>query len=886
MNYQQNIEELLKHLNSKEEGLSTKEAIFRLAKFGPNVLPSKKPPTILALFIGEFLNPISYIMIAASFFSFVVGESIDGLAIIFILLVDAIMGTIEEYRANKSAEALSNMIKIQVKVIRDSKEVLLPSESIVPGDVIILDSGTKLTADARLLTARNLTVNESVLNGESVAANKKVGTISKEVNLSERYNMVYSGTSVLTGRATAIVCNTGIKTELGTIAKTVLETKSEDSPLTIRMNKFSKQIALSIIILAIIITVILLSKETNYAEIFLSVIALSVSAMPEGLPLALTLALTIGSTKMAKQNVIVKKLNAVEALGSCTIIASDKTGTLTVNEQTAKKIIFPDNSIIDITGSGYNDSGKLVGSNISLANLLAYLGYINNEAQLVKENNEWHNYGDSIDIAFLALAYKAGINQNNPQILGSIPYESENKYSAVFYQTNDGIHVTVKGSPETVLSFCSTMQTTKKEKIDTALINHQNQLLAAEGYRVIAIAEGIIENAKKENNYSSKDLTALNFIGLTGFIDPIRPEVLPAIKSCHNAGIKVLMITGDQPLTAYKIAQDLSLVSNYEEVCDSLELAKVYEQDHDHFFQFIQTKTVFARITPIQKYQIVSCLEQNNEFVAVTGDGVNDAPALKAANIGIAMGSGTDVAKETAQMIITDDNFTSIVAGIKEGRIAYNNIRKVSYYLLSCGLAEVIAFLLSIISNLPMPLIAIQLLWLNVVTDGLQDLALSFEKENEDIMALKPRHPKESLFNKQFINETLLSGIYIGLIIFFTWFILLNHYHFEVATSRGYIMTIMVFIQNFHVLNARSETTSVFKISLFKNPFVIFSILSSIILQIIVMEIPFLTTIFSTTSIHPFTLLLLALLSSTILILMELFKLYQNGKIDKRVIKK
>lgn len=870
-----NRKDVLQILNSTEEGLTEKEAQSRLKKYGKNELPKKKNDSILKIVFRELTDPIVLLLLFASIVSFLIKEKVDGIAILFIISVDLILGTFQEWKANKNVEALTKLIEVKTKVMREGITKEIEASDLVKGDIVLLESGDKISADMRLLETNNLSIDESILTGESTSVEKDKETIHKDVILAERKNMLYAGTSVLTGRGKGIVTATGINTEIGEIANKVNNTKETKSPLTIRMEKFSKQITFLIIIIAIIITIALYAKGTAGSEIFLSVIALSVSAMPEGLPLALTMALTIGSNRMSKKNVVVKKLNSVESLGSCTVIASDKTGTLTVNEQTAKKILLPDNSTFNIEGTGYNATGKVLpeaSANIEDAKYISKLGVLNNEAILEKKGKEYQKIGDSIDIAFLALGLKLDIQTKDIEITERINYESEKKYSAVFYKENNKDYCTVKGSLEKVLEFCTTMKVEgKNKKLDKDLLKKQNETLASAGYRVIALAAG-------EDKKELKDLT---FIGLVAFIDPIREEVKTSIQECKTAGIKVIMITGDHPLTAYSIASDLGLVEDYSEVTTGQEVDEYLEKGKKEFDKFIKSKKIFTRVTPLNKLEIVESLKRQGEFVAVTGDGVNDAPALKSANIGIAMGSGTDVAKETSSMIILDDNFKSIVLGIKEGRNAYSNIRKVSYMLLSCGVAEVLFFLLAIILDMPMPLVAIQLLWLNIVTDGLQDFALSFEKTESNVMKELPRNPKETLFNRELTEEVLISGLSIGIIVFITWMYLVNNLNMQIQTARGYIMTLMVFMQNMHVLNCRSEKQSIFKVPLRTNPLIIFSIVSAIVLQVLFSEIPYLSSFLQTTSIPLTHMLLLFATSTVIVLIMEIYKIIKRKKQSK-----
>lgn len=865
------INDVFKTLKSNEKGLSSKEAKKRLLDNGKNILPKKKKDSFIKILLKGILDPIVLLLVVTVIFSLIVGEKTDAIAISFIILVDLILGAVQEWKAEKNADSLSSIIKVKVNVLRDGKEVEIDSEDLVVGDVMMLDSGDKISADARIIESHNLTVSESILTGESINIVKKPGVV-KEESISGRYNMLFAGTTITTGRALAIVTKIGIQTEVGKIADKVANAKDEKSPLTIRMDKFSRQISLLIIVIAIIITILLFYKGVEGKEIFLSVIALSVSAMPEGLPLALTMALTITSNKMIKKNCLVKKLNSVESLGSCTYIASDKTGTLTVNEQTAKQIVLPNYKSFDVTGTGYNFDGEIKVDNKTdeeLVKEVATLGYINNEAGLEKEDDGYTYFGDSIDIAFKALGKKAKVDVSGYETIGMIPYESENKYSAVFYNLGQETYASVKGSLEVVLDFC------KNTSLEKENIKKQNEELAKEGYRVIALASGKLSNFKLKEDYDKNDIETLEFKGLVAFIDPVRKDVKNSINECIKAGINVIMITGDHPLTAYKIAKDLKLCDSYDEVATGDDVQMMLEKGEDEFDKFVKCKKVFSRVTPMDKLKIVESLKRTGEFVAVTGDGVNDAPALKSANIGIAMGSGTDVAKETADMIVLDDSFSSIVSGVKEGRGAYSNIRKVSYMLLSCGLAEVLFFCLSIFFDLPMPLVAIQLLWLNIVTDGLQDFALSFEPTEDKVIEEKPRKTSDSLFNKELLIEVLISGLTMGIIVFIVWNNLLKG-GTNVSVARGYIMAIMVFMQNIHVLNCRSEKTSAFKISLKKNLWVPVVIIGSIILQIIVMENDVLSNFLKTSSVPFAEMLKLLGFSLIILLVVEIYKVFKR----------
>ena len=592
------------------------------------------------------------------------------------------------------------------------------------------------------------------------------------------------------------------------MAENVLQTEDTKSPLEIKLTKFSKQISVGFIILAIALAIILYLKNYEISEIFSAVIALTISAIPEGLTIAMTIVLSIASNKMAKKHVIIKKLNSVESLGSCTVIATDKTGTLTANEQTAKKIIFPSEKTAYIRGIGYNDVGEIKydGNLAKEIKNISLMGTINNEASLKLENHKWVHTGDAIDSAFLALGLKASIGAV-PKVEYRIAYEPALKYSAVFFRQKNDIKVTVKGAPERILDFCEYMDVDGvNEKIDKRKIIYQNNLLAGEGFRVIGLAELRQNSLEQKQVYEENDIKGLTFLGLVGFIDPIREDVEEAVQMCKNAGIKTIMITGDQKKTAEAIGKKLGI------------------------------NKIYSRVTPMEKLEIVNNLKANDEFVAVTGDGVNDVPALKAANIGVAMGSGTDIAKDTGNMIITDDNFSTIVKGVEEGRKAYNNIRKVIYLLLSTGFSEIILFVLSIIFNLPIPLLAIQLLWLNLITNGVQGDALAFEEDKENVLNKKIK--KQKIFDNLMIKEITISAIIMSVIEFLFYVYLYKIKNLDIVLVRSYLLTFMVFMENIQIFNCRSESISMFKISGTNNRFLIISIIITLCIQAIIVRIP------------------------------------------------
>ena len=873
-------------LKTSNEGLSTEEAKKRLGFYGENKLPEGKKITILEIIAHQLINPLIFILIAAGIVSIVIGEAKDAIFIFLVILINSLLGAYQEFNAEKSASSLQKLLKIKARVQRDGKEVEIPSEELVPGDIVYLESGLKVPADIRLIEESNLEIDESLLTGESVAAKKQIHLLRKDIGVAERTNMAFAGSTVMTGRGKGVVAGTGVLTQVGQIAQNVLEGKSAKPPLILRMEKFVEQITIAIVALSVILAVILRMQGVSVSEIFFFVVALAVSAIPEGLPVALTVALSIATKRMAKRNVIVRRLTSVESLGSCTVIASDKTGTLTVNEQTAKKIILPDGTTYSINGEGYNGDGNVIEDgtgetaglrqNQHLENLVR-IGVLSNEATLYKENETWKHHGDAVDVALLGMAYKFGLNPQEIKsihpLTDKIPYESERKFSAAFCNENGMVYIAAKGAVETILDFCNSMTDGKTVKpVDKEIILKQADEMASKGYRVLAFAKGEFKDFAKKEVYENQDIPPMTFFGLICFIDPLRPEAKESVAKCKKAGIKVIMVTGDHPATAGTIALELGIMEKGQKVVTGQMLAESGCADSPACENLISSATVFARVSPLQKLEIVNVLIRDGEFVAVTGDGVNDAPALKRANIGVAMGSGTDVAKEVGSMIVIDDNFSSIVAGIEEGRYAYDNVRKVIYLLISTGAAEIILVLLSLLAGLPLPFLAVQLLWLNLVTNGIQDVALAFEGGEPGAMLKKPRKPSETIFNSQMIQQTIVASSTVGLIVFGLWYWLIELSAMNETHARDLILLLMVFMQNIHAFNSRSETVSVFKIPLKRNVVLVFGVLIAQGIHILSMQIPFMQSLLR---IEPITLkewLYVLALAVPILITVEIFK--------------
>jgi magnesium-transporting ATPase (P-type) len=863
-------------LESSQSGLSEEEVAERRKHYGLNKLPYKNRISLFRIILHQVVNPLIFILIAAGIASILIGEAEDAIFIFLVITINSSLGAYQEFNAEKSAQGLQKLLKIKARIIRGGKELEVDSESLVPGDYVLLESGAKVPADLRLTQVHNIEIDESFLTGESLAVRKQVKELQQDKTVADRINLAFAGSTVMTGRGEGVVIGTGINTQVGVIASNVAEGESAKPPLMLRMERFIWQITIFILVLSLVLAVVLNSQGMELSAIFFLVVALAVSAIPEGLPVALTVALSIATKRMARRNVIVRKLTSVESLGSCTEIASDKTGTLTVNQQTVKKIVLNNEAEIEVTGEGYNGEGELQGTSThpefaSVLDALFRVSVLANEASLQKKNQRWEHFGDAMDIALLGMVYKSGTNpdaiKNSCPVLGLIPYESENKFSAAFYRNHSKVMVGAKGALETILDFCH-LDEHQPQRIT---ITTKADSLASQGYRVLAFAEGELKSGADKSSYNPEDVPQLGFIGLICFIDPLRPEAKEAVSKCRTAGIKVLMITGDHPETARNIAMELGISAEGHPVVTGKMLTKLND-DKPAFEELVLSSRVFARVTPMQKLEIVDVAIRNGEFVAVTGDGVNDAPALKRANIGVAMGSGTDVAKDVGSMIIMDDNFSSIVAGIEEGRFAYDNVRKVIYLLVSTGAGLVMMFILAIMLGMPLPLLAVQLLWLNLVTNGIQDVALAFEGGEPGAMEKMPRKPSEGIFNPLMIKQSIVSGSIMAVITFSFWYYLIYELRMEEFDARNLVLLLMVFMQNFHVFNCRSETVSAFKVPLSRNYILIFGVLIAQGIHILSMHLP---TMQRMLKIQPISLhhwLMILSLAIPVLLGMELFK--------------
>ena len=841
MFHTKSIQATLDEVDSTPNGLTTQEVQHRQKHFGKNVLPQGMQTTLIQIFFQQFKNPIIYILIAAALVSLTIKEYSDAGFITAVLVINAFIGTFQEYQANKSAQSLKKMIKTYVYALRNGEKIEIPSEDVTVGDILFFESGVKVPADTRLIESQDLYVNESQLTGESVDVFKDANYLSTDIDepVGDRKNMLYAGSLITKGRAKGVVVCIGSQTQIGKVSELLLNSEVTKPPLLIRMEKFSFNILkfLAVVILIIIFTGIY--QGIGIKEIFFFSVALAVSASPEGLPVAITIALSVASAVMSKRNVIVRKLAAIEGLGSCTLIASDKTGTMTQNKLSVEDFI----------------AIKTEDDKNNYALLCATLC---NEATIIHKNESWEVSGDQVDVALVHYVLKANEKLLKKYYtitpLQKIPYEPQNGYSAVKCDLDIGEFDFIKGAPEIIIEK-STLSTTQKEEL-TKTVNSWAQ----KGYRNIALAYQQSQNDKiADDGYT--------YLGFVTIIDPLRDGVYEAVEIAQKAGIKVIMVTGDHPSTGYYVAKELGIAINKEEVVDGETLT--HWQEQGSLDQNIVHKTVFARVSPEQKLLIVKSFQKSGHFVAVTGDGVNDAPALKSAHIGISMGkSGTDVARESSDLILTDDFFGSIVNGIEEGRIAYDNIRKVIHLLISTGFAEIVLALLAIFFALPIPLLPVQLLWLNLVTNGIQHIALSFERGEPDILKRRPRSPKEAIFNTPMLSRVLVGGLYMGGMAFSLFYILLQG-GYTVEAARNITLLLMVLFENVHVFNSRSENHFLFAINHKQNTFLLLAVFSAFGIHLFSMHNSFMQSLLGLEPIASIQWILLVCIALFLIIVME-----------------
>jgi magnesium-transporting ATPase (P-type) len=878
-----NLEEVFRAVEASANGLTEAEALTRLACSGPNRLPQTSKTTRWQILLRQFRSPLIYVLGLAALVSTAIGDVKDAGFIIAVLAINALIGGYQEWRAEQSSRALQQLLKIRAAVMRDGEACEIDAEEVVPGDLVWLESGKRVPADLRLIRTHNLDVDESLLTGESLTVLKNANWRGEpSTPLADRLNMVYAGSIVVRGRGRGIVVATGAGTTVGQLALDMMATIGGKPPLLKRMERFSQVIALAVVVAAVGMALLGIFKHGySLVEMFMFAVALAVSAIPEGLPVALTVALAIATHRMAQRGAIVRRLPAVEGLGSCTLIASDKTGTLTCNELMVRQICLPNGDEFQVTGEGFAPvgqvlfQGQIVAPDCLPLERMARASVLCNEADLHHSEGRWLWRGDPTDIALLAMAHKLGWNRETtlnlyPQV-NEIPFEPEHKFAATYHPIEERVHVLVKGAPERVLTMCD-LQPDAPSPWTIA------QGMAEQGYRVLALAEGIAP-IDLDPTKVPPEPSNLALLGFVGMIDPLRPSVQEAVAACHAAGIAVWMVTGDHPATALAIARDLGLATNVTQVVTGRDLEERSPQEIQHL---IQTTSVFARIAPHQKLQLVNAARESGHLVAVTGDGVNDAPALRAANIGVAMGKGgTDVAREAAELVLSDDNFATIVAGVEEGRIAYDNVRKVIYLLVSTGAAEIVLIGLAVATGLPLPLLPVQLLWLNLVTNGIQDVALAFEPGEGDALNRRPRSPREPIFNRLMVERTIIGAAVMGGVGFGTFYWMLKTGQSEFS-ARNSLLLLMVLFENIHIGNCRSESKSAFRLSPFRSPILLIGTLTAFLIHVVMMNLPIGNALLSTEPVDLKTWGMLIALSFTVLVAIEIHKFSRSQSFGNR----
>ncbi len=887
--HQLSVEDTRQQLNvDVAVGLSTQEAKVRLEKYGANELQEKAGTPVWVMFLHQFKSPLIYVLLAAATIAALLREFKDAGVIFGVLLLNAIIGFIQEGRAERSMAALKKLSSPKSQVRRDGHVQTIPSRELVPGDVLIIAAGDKIAADARLTEAAALIALEGALTGESTGVNKKLDPLPEETPLADRKNMVFAGTVIASGRGEAIVVATGMKTELGKIATMVQEAGETLTPLQVRLKQFSKLIIIVVLSVMALVFALGVWRGLPLREIFMVALSQAVSAIPEGLPVAVTVALAVGMQRMAKRRAIIRKLAAVETLGSATVICTDKTGTLTKNEMSVTRIILPGKRLT-VTGIGYEPKGEFQddGQPVSVeagTDLRALLecGALCNDAKL--DNGQIT--GDPTEGALVVAAEKGGIKtedfRRQHKRTWEIPFDAKYRMMATGHGTGK-LRVCVKGAPEEVMGLCATVrrngQTQEFSDADRNAIREAQKELSADGLRVLAFAEAELPQTELTDNYDCLR-GKLTFLGLMAQIDPPRPEVRDAVALCKQAGVRTVMVTGDHMLTGKSIARDLGIA---EADSIALEGADVPKMSAEEFDQALDKVAVFGRVAPEHKLRIVEGLQRKGHVAAMTGDGVNDAPALAKADIGVAMGiTGTEVAKEASAMVITDDNFATIVSAIEQGRIIFNNIRKAVYYLFSTSAAEILALMTALIAGLSLPLRAVQILWVNLVTDGALTVNLVMEKAEGDEMQRPPLKRGASLVPKPILHRMFLLVPVMGLgTVALFWWAKDSGRSYEHAQTMAF--TVICAYQWFNGLNARSYKKSIFQLGLFSNPFVLGGLTVAVGLQVLVVHLPGLNTLFHTV---PLTLAewgLIIVVASTVLWADELRKLWvrsQHGSED------
>ncbi len=873
--------EVLKSVQSFETGLTEEEAKNRLDQFGFNELRKGKSITPLEIFANQFKSFLIVILIFASAVSFLLGEITDAIVISAVLILNAILGFVQEYRAEKAIEALKKLAAPKAKVLREAQEAVIPAREVVPGDILLFEAGDRIAADARLLGAMNLKIEEALLTGESVPSLKFVTALPKDTPLADRENMAYSGTTTTYGRGTGVVVATGMETEFGKIAEQIQEVKEGPTPLQLRLERLGIMLGGLVLLISAVLFAIALFEGEPILESFFLAVALAVSAVPEGLPAVVTVALALGVRTMSRKNAIVRRLASVETLGSTTVICSDKTGTLTKDEMTVTRVFINGQCCLDVSGSGYEPDGRFSRNEAlvepgeqSGLSLLLKTGCLCNHASLGNAEG-WSVVGDPTEGALLTLAGKAGIWRKDllkeSPLIAEIPFDSARKRMTTIHEVDGKRVAYVKGAPEIMLELSSFVHADGEvrplNQDDRERTLKAVQEMAADALRVLALGYREIPPGTE---LSSKEVEReLVFVGVVGMIDPPKAGVKEAIATTKRAGIKSVMITGDHELTAKAIAEQIGMLEKGGKVLTGMDLDRMSQEELD---AEVESIAVFARTSPDHKVRILQALQKKGHVVAMTGDGVNDAPAIKGADIGISMGiKGTDVTREASDMILADDNFATIVSAVEEGRGIYDNIRKFIRLLLSTNLDEILLVASAILLRLPVPILPIQVLWVNVVSDGLPALALSFDPHDKDIMERKPRSPQEGIFHGMllFVLAAAIVDFLAEMLLLIYW---RNTNFISLARLRTIIFTSTVLFELFFVFNCRSETRSVFRTNPFKNTKLVLAVAISFLLQLAVVYIPFFQPLFKTVPLNVSDWrIVLAIAASGLLILPEIF---------------
>ncbi|GBD95334.1 MAG TPA: cation-translocating P-type ATPase [Nitrospirae bacterium] len=885
--YQKDIKENFELLKSSTQGLSSEEVAERLLEYGPNELKEVKKKTLFMMFLDQFKDFMIMVLIAAAVVSGIIGELVDTIAIVVIVILNAIIGFVQEYRAEKAMKALKQMAAPTALVLRDNNIISVPASELVPGDIVMLEAGRIVPADIRLTESAQLKIEEAALTGESIPVEKTVETFSGEsIPLGDRKNMAYKGTIVSYGRGTGIVVATGMKTELGKIATLLQDEEEVKTPLQKRLAKFGQRLGIAVLAICAIVFATGLMRGVEPLLMFLTAISLAVAAIPEALPAVVTISLALGAKKMVKQNALVRKLPAVETLGSVTYICSDKTGTLTLNKMTVEELFVEGELIADAgklgdagrEGDGETESAAVSPYHRITASPRHYLMTamaLNNDAVPDKDNDV---IGDPTEIALFEIARKNGfekslLEKDFPRI-AEIPFDSDRKCMTTFHAVpaspSPRVISFTKGAFENIIGKSSHILSGKgvielNETIRKELTS-ANEKMADDGLRTLAFAVRQWDAMPAEMTPGNVE-DNLVFIGLAGLMDPPREEAKESVGTCKTAGIKPVMITGDHPLTARNIARRLGIIDDGDGVMTGQELEKLSLEE---FEEKVGEIRVYARVAPEQKIKIVKALQDKGEFVAMTGDGVNDAPALKRADIGVAMGiTGTDVSKESAHMILLDDNFATIVKAVREGRRIFDNIRKFIKYTMTSNSGEIWTIFIPPFLGLPIPLLPIHILWINLVTDGLPGLALAVEPAEKGIMNKPPRHPKESIFAHGLGYHLFWVGLLMGSVSVFTqaWFINSADTHWQTM-----VFTVLSLSQMGHVLAVRSERESLFRLGLFSNKSLLGAVLLTFFLQMATIYVPVLNPIFRTAPLTAGELFITLALSSVVFIAVEIEK--------------